>query len=1310
MSEKIHTHMLTSQGLPLYMVCYFLILCQILPYAQSQPIYEDLMSGFNDKWFSYLNTNCENHFFKADCNEYKFLLITQCYTYEYHHLIFQTLELKPHYELTLKLTFLMKPSPGSKFIVYIDGREHQKTYNNSLNSNFFCNYTSSNYILFPISITIQHSSSSVTIAMTAQKGDWGISQFQISIKECSIECDSCNSNGCFNSEMLLRSFNSQIFSVISTEEGWQSQGGKITEIKECFGFNYIASNGDHFFKVFDLDQHYAISFQLKLLIFNSNSTQINIYVDEVLVNTINFVYEELIFSYKDLCDRISMEEVNLLQYQHLKTQLKIKIKVDLIKIKDGINAYIGMRDFQLFQRKRSFDDGCFDQNIDPFDGCFSNTYDCIQGCGNCIKGICYNCVAGWEFIQQETICIPNCGDAIITYYEECDDGNLIPYDGCHECKYSCPQHCRRCEFGKCLECENQYSLLQGNCLQICSDYRDNNLESNIGCYNFLKSEGYQQHFILNNINPEGSILDCNELSYGVFGYQYHQCYFKQIYNCIFQQYGKCLVCQPGYELNFYKNQCIPKCQDEIIQYEEICNDGSRIQLDGCLECQKSCQIECLFCQNDKCYLCLDGWQLQENLCRQICGDGQLAILSNEQCDDVEDPYCSNCQYECDSGCAICNKFQNCEVCKYPLININGKCVSVCGDNIVTPFVEQCDDGNDIPYDGCYQCEYQCSFGCLDELEVNESKYISCGQNYAIINNECINLCGDGILDSNFEQCDDGNNNGGDGCSYLCIEEYSYRCINQDNQLSYCTFIQQPNFNLVLLSDRQNQTKILDLSFSQEVYLQSGLLLEQVVDFSIIPETEFKLSVLPIQNITSKLGNPDYQITIHFDSPVTYPILQIAIQKYSILNQYDLDLYTNQKEIPLGTPFVLSEPTQKRINQVMQMNDGIVFSTASIAGILFFTGNYIVFFNLLDLLQTLSYIRYMQYKFPPHLRQFLDAYTKISLKPILDSLKIDELIAQINGGTLPNSQNKSTQTNNLDQCYLINAKGCFLSYIISAVTYILFCLISSNKMSAWLRQIEKKHEENVKILSFILKLQKIQIKFQKLKVNYFTLGVFQLFYSTLHQLLFSTLLQFPNYSFDSPFGIVNSIAAFSSLILLIHIFCNQLSITTAQIKDKQKWKYYFEENKNQFWADNYKPFQIYRIAIYITIITKLIRYPEAQSVLLSMQAMLYLIYLIRFKPMKSNFELAKLICRELTLLINTGSFLLYSFELNDTQQLFYGWLHISLFCSLMGFTLFVDIFEQVQNAYYLYLKKIQAQEKTNTQSNHSNSAKDLDMKK
>ncbi|CAD8158129.1 unnamed protein product [Paramecium octaurelia] len=1310
----------------------FLISSLIQHCTQSTIVYTDPFSDFQRDCNKYKIVNGSSSISSQVCGNYKTLFITQL---SYQFLIYETLQLQPHYEVTLEFKFLkLNNNISREFIVYIEDKiYHQQNYHNSINSAglYSCK---SDYLIFPITITIQHSSPSVTISMIAENNYWGITEFKLSINECLNECIYCDSFFCFYQELFLTLFNEITFSVVRIEDGWSSGVDRVYVIGECYGFNYLKTSANQLQKDFTLVEHKMISFQAKILIFNSNSTIIKVYIDDSLVTTFNYVYQQLKFDGL-ICEYISIQEIKLLQYQHFRTSLKITIIVELKQyyFSPSLSPYIGLRDFQLFLERPA---ECYDKNIIPFDGCFSDFFDCVEGCGLCIQGICQDCLFGWEFKESTKSCIPICGDTIITQDEECDDGNLLAYDGCHKCKYSCPQNCKYCQFGKCQACQNQHQIIGGRCQFIGDESEKTHYEGNQDYYDFIILEGQRRQdeidnqfesVILQNRNPS-QILNVRILEQ-----QYSKYKFDYLNNCKVEQFGKCLECHVEYEFNFHKTKCIPRCNDGILIQEEICDDENRIQFDGCYKCLKSCQIECLFCSESKCYNCQNGWLLQNYQCKQICGDGQLAIISNEQCDDPEDPNCANCNYQCDSDCLVCNEFQNCEICQSPFYIKNGKCLSICGDNIITPPFEQCDDGNNIPYDGCYDCQLQCSFGCIkcqkdntcvqceeqnyildtqtqicqekqrnSDLQPNEDEgnndivIVSCNENQQFINDQCVNLCGNGILNSLFEQCDDGNNEGGDGCSALCFEEDSYKCINQNNSFSICTFVQQPNFELILLSDTQNQTKIIELSFSQEVYLLSYQYFEQFVEFTITPQTQYQLSLHPLINITAQLSHPKYQISVQFLEPVTDPILQLKIQQFSIYNQYDMQLKSNSKQLHLGTPFVLSKATQNRVNQVIKMNDAIVYSTVSIASLLFLTGNYFVFLNLLDLLQSLSYIRYMEYKFPPHLSQFLETYTKISLQPILESLRVDELFTNLNGGTIPYLKKKSQKPNTingLNQMYLMNAKGCYFSYIASLITYFMCCLISSNKVSDWLGCYFKKNEEKIKTLRLIsIFQQKIQLQCQKLKNYYFSSGIVQIFYSTLQQLLFSTLLQFPEYQFNSIFEIINSVAALGSLLFLISIFFRLLSITTTQIKNKQKWKYFFQDSKTEFWAANFKPFQIYRSAFYITIITELIGYPQAQSVLLSMQSFFYLHYLILFRPIKSNYEMVKLICREVILLIITGSFLVYSLELNHDQFFLYGWFHIALFCFLLVFTLTVDLMDSVQKTCYIRLKKRQTQER------------------
>lgn len=55
-----------------------------------------------------------------------------------------------------------------------------------------------------------------------------------------------------------------------------------------------------------------------------------------------------------------------------------------------------------------------------------------------------------------------------------------------------------------------------------------------------------------------------------------------------------------------------------------------------------------------------------------------------------------------------------------------------------------------------------------------------------------NPCGNGIHEpTKFEECDDNNNNNGDGCDETCFVENGFRCVNV-NRLSFCYRIGGPD--------------------------------------------------------------------------------------------------------------------------------------------------------------------------------------------------------------------------------------------------------------------------------------------------------------------------------------------------------------------------------------------------------------------------------------------------------------------------------------------------------------------------------------
>ncbi|MFA5625646.1 MAG: DUF4215 domain-containing protein [Bradymonadales bacterium] len=220
--------------------------------------------------------------------------------------------------------------------------------------------------------------------------------------------------------------------------------------------------------------------------------------------------------------------------------------------------------------------------------------------------------------------------------------------------------------------------------------------------------------------------------------------------------------EDGYVCDSSGFHCVLKdsCGDGIVDTEagEACDDANRVSGDGCNE----------FCQVEEGYVC----PAFGGSCVPVgCGNG--FVDDNEDCDHGEYNTASYGQSGCGPDCKFPGKCGDAilqpefEKCDNGEENNNGgynECrrdcsglATFCGDEKVT-HDEQCDDGNAVSGDGCDEnCKKEAGYFC------------------PISGGACVKLrCGNGKLDAD-EECDDGNNDGGDGCSQFCRVEFGYKC-------------------------------------------------------------------------------------------------------------------------------------------------------------------------------------------------------------------------------------------------------------------------------------------------------------------------------------------------------------------------------------------------------------------------------------------------------------------------------------------------------------------------------------------------------
>ncbi|MBM4363015.1 MAG: DUF4215 domain-containing protein, partial [Deltaproteobacteria bacterium] len=212
-----------------------------------------------------------------------------------------------------------------------------------------------------------------------------------------------------------------------------------------------------------------------------------------------------------------------------------------------------------------------------------------------------------------------------------------------------------------------------------------------------------------------------------------------------------------------------------------------------------------------------------------CGDGVVDEALGEDCDDRNadntDGCTAGCRFTCtrdvDEGACSngvfcdgeerCNANHRCEaspallpdgtICGQTHICRGGLCSLAdanCGDGLVVPPLEECEDGNEVDGDGCDSCrwtcistdpERDCSTGdpCEGQPRCDNTRHrcvpgtplsdlTPCGDGNVCFGGRCVaEYCGNGKTEAAAgEECDDGNRTDGDGC-----DDCKFSCVASD---------------------------------------------------------------------------------------------------------------------------------------------------------------------------------------------------------------------------------------------------------------------------------------------------------------------------------------------------------------------------------------------------------------------------------------------------------------------------------------------------------------------------------------------------
>jgi fibro-slime domain-containing protein len=363
-----------------------------------------------------------------------------------------------------------------------------------------------------------------------------------------------------------------------------------------------------------------------------------------------------------------------------------------------------------------------------------------------------------------------CGDGVNNQggIEDCDDGNVLPGDGCNgACKvepnWNCPKDVREGPCTKKIICGDG-KIGAG---EVCDD---GNTIDNDGCsadcavqdpaFSCIPNEPCVRVSVCGNKRIEPG-EDCDDGNADDNDGCSAKCRLEGGWVC--PNPGK--PCKPA-----------PRCGDSVMQVSngEVCDDGNKNDGDGCSADCKTKGVGCA-CTPGKLCVCPT----------MKCGNGTLE--GSEKCDDGN----TNSGDGCSSDCKTVEKGYQCRV--------PGKiCTPKCGDGVKSG-IEGCDDGNNTSGDGCSAtCKVEIGFNCTGEPskctsapcgnktvdgaegcdDGNTLPFDGCSMEcqkepVCTPGSGCTSGCGDGLVIN--EDCDDGNGASGDGCTKECKVEPGWTC-------------------------------------------------------------------------------------------------------------------------------------------------------------------------------------------------------------------------------------------------------------------------------------------------------------------------------------------------------------------------------------------------------------------------------------------------------------------------------------------------------------------------------------------------------
>ncbi|CAD8146564.1 unnamed protein product [Paramecium octaurelia] len=1097
--------------------------------------------------------------------------------------------LDSHYEMKIEMEFWRIDRWGfdQLKIIVDDDLQFQKTYRTMGSTPDYCGGGGYDDQYELISLRFPHKRKTAWVYIyvsynTDFNQSWGFRTFKMSIEQCPQGCGMCSSND--YPQCLRWHYQESFFSqqLILGQEQWNGEGFPLSQYQsiQCANCNY--KQGMKFHREIGLVNH----LDMRLRFYRQDTN--NIRVSSIGGQNYIMYYQNRFVEFEILGKDGGISQISL---ESLQQELQI-------------------RDIELYYAE-------------------SENYDIIPfhpGCDQFINSKCISCMDGWIYNQKEEKCYSDCGDRVIQFLEECDDGNQIPYDGCFECKFQCDVNCQTCKFGKCITCKSEFQLDNLNiCQPICGDFivvpystetcDDGNSVQFDGCFNCN--------------------IECNEL-------------------CQICHHELCLKCKLGYILK--EGICVSYCGDEIIISDEECDDGNLIPFDGCFECKYQCIEGCHICLQGECLLrCGVGFQFQVDRCISLCGD--LIVTSEEQCDDGNTiPFdgCFECQIQCQLGYEY----------------INQQCVPICGDRI-TSNNEDCDDGNSIEFDGCHLCKYSCPLNCQI---CYQGQCILCDNHYELIDSGQCQI----QIQINDQQCNDLNDFPIDGCYNSQIEQ-NWVC-QTIAQISECAYSLNPQVIVTYLNMASN-IQYVKISFNQEVKILSDILLSQSIKTQIleISSDDQNINLQIIYEAGHQIAYVEYILEIEIFKLLDFkPKLEITLNQ-QVVNINEVAINPNSYFLTLQNPTYLDKLQSDLAQRLLQINKSVIYSLGAIGFMSLLLGFSSIFFDILTVLQYYSYLRYINLEFPSNLMIYFEIGDILSMQPLLDFIHFQDILNcfsvdqsfqqsygkflfyELNADLLQNTQTQMFQFLMIGLLFMVP-----LYSIKKIVFYKIFTQSFFDRISC--KQLQKK--------DCVFKFYKTFYTFMKRLISWDDLLTYHGFRQILivngWDLIFKTLLFIQSSNTLNFKDIIQIILA--SLILFTYFLIIIQSCNQSQSKNQRLI--------NLLLGERFQIFNLIRIIYFFVVLIFFQREKIIQIILISSSCLFSLTLIFCYRKTFKNTNLIVQLIVEIIVFIFTLTSIIYieEFSIGEELKIIFGWFHIATLSIGTVVQFLVIIYEKVKKAY------------------------------